>query len=274
MGSKDHILLAACAAAAALAMTSTVHAVNVPLVNPGFDTKINSPGGGFNYEGTHYNVGDPIPNHTFVAGVVPDGVLADSHTGTTITDGSGNPASGGLAGYAGSPAVNTGILFDTRDFNAGQGPTGPGAFITMPASGPAAIYQVNSGGPYLPDTHYVFTVEVSDRFAIQPNDVITFPSTVDCSLMQDVTEVTGEVQTFTAPTNGNTSILTLDYTTGASPPVGAIGFVLRASGATGGAATQIVFDNVVLTANPVPEPATIGLLVLGAGGLLARRRRT
>jgi hypothetical protein len=246
---------------------------NVPVVNPDFSAKINSPSGGFTYEGNPYAVGSLIPDHSFVAGVTVDGVLGDSHTGTTITDANGNPASAGLAGYVGSPANNAGILYDTRDFLPGQGPTGPGAFITVPAAGPAAIYQVNSGGAYQPNTIYTFTVEVSDRSAFTP-DVISFPTSVDCSLMQDVTEVTGEIQTFTAPPNGGTSVLTLTYTTGALPPPGAIGFVLRASGIPSPAlaATQIVFDNVAITSEPVPEPATISMMVLG-GLMFTRRRR-
>ena len=245
-------------------------AVNVPLVNPGFAASITGPAGGIDFESVHYNVGDPIPDHTYVPGVGVNGALSDSHSGAQIG------ANALCDGYVGSPENNAGVLRDTRDFT--NGPTGPGGFITVPASGPAAIYQVNSAGAYQPNTTYTLTVDVFDRNAAigaGGADVVSFPTNVDVSLMTDLTEVMGEVLAFSPPANGDKSVFTLTYTTGAVPPSGNIGFVLRASGipAVPLAVTQVVFDNVALNASPVPEPAGLALAVLAAAGLATRSRR-
>jgi autotransporter-associated beta strand protein len=250
MGRKRKIVYVA--GVLCMGVGSQAGAVNVPLLNPGFDSFVTSTGGAFHYEGVQYTTGDFIPNHSFLTGIPGggfDAFIADSHSGAQIlNDDSTANATGAVSGYTGSPAANTGSLYDDRDWNPGQGPDRAAGFISL--AGPvstAAIYQVNSGNSYQPNTHYTFTVQVSDRFAIQPNDVVSFPSSVTAAFMDGLTEITtGVTQNFTAPTNGNTSVLRLDFTTGVTAPTGQIGFVLRASGQTGGAATQVFFDNAAL----------------------------
>ncbi len=64
--------------------------------------------------------------------------------------------------------------------------------------------------------------------------------------------------------------VTLDYTTG-STVSGDLTLVLGAAAPTGG--DQVGFNNVRLTANPVPEPASLGLFAVGGLGLLLLNRR-
>jgi hypothetical protein len=267
--------LALATAASIFGLAQTSRAVNVPLLNPGFDSLVTATGGSFSYEGNNYAPGDFIPNHSFLTGIPGPGLdanIADSHSGSNINGGN---ATGVVSGYVGSPAASTGTLYDDRDFNPGQGPNRAAGFISLsPTVGAAAIYQVDTGNSYQPNTHYTFTIEVSDRFAIQPNDVVSLPTSITAAFMDHFTEITtGTTQTFTAPTNGNTTVLTLDYTTGATPPTGQIGFVLHASGVTAAPATQVFFDNAAMTASPVPEPVSGAILALGGGALALRRCR-
>jgi len=75
------------------------------------------------------------------------------------------------------------------------------------------------------------------------------------------------------PGPGNMTKVTVTYTTGDTVTAGnqivvALGINQTPEGGRGA-----IWDNVVLTANAVPEPATMGLLVLGSiAGLLRRRK--
>jgi len=72
------------------------------------------------------------------------------------------------------------------------------------------------------------------------------------------------------PGPGNWTTITLTYTTGATVNTGhLIGAIFGITTATEGYGAQ--FDNAVMTA--VPEPATMGLLVLGSIAGLIRRRK-
>lgn len=66
--------------------------------------------------------------------------------------------------------------------------------------------------------------------------------------------------------------VTLTYTTGAVAPAGNIRIWVGSTGAAGTGRGH--FDNVRLTANPIPEPTGAALLVLAAGGFCARRRKS
>lgn len=67
------------------------------------------------------------------------------------------------------------------------------------------------------------------------------------------------------------SDLTLTYTTGAVAPAGNIRIWVGSTGAAGTGRGH--FDNVRLTATPVPEPTTAALFLLAAGGCWMRRRK-
>lgn len=66
--------------------------------------------------------------------------------------------------------------------------------------------------------------------------------------------------------------VTLNFATGAVAPAGNIRIWVGSTGATGTGRGH--FDNVRLTANPIPEPTGAALVALAAAGFCARRRKS
>ena len=224
----------------------------LPVMNPGFDgTNTRA----FTYNSVSYNVGDPIPDLSDTSSFGASG-LYDSVHGPYITG-----SSAYVPVWTGSPA--TGIIFDSLDFNPGQGPTGPGGYISLSDANPRGIFQtlaaVPSVIPYTANTHYILTAQVSSRNPAAAN--LTFPSTIQVVLDGNGGDLPG-TQTFTPPSPGDTSLATFVYNTGATPPTNAVSIVLRASGYVGLAASQAVFDNVTLTVVAIPQITNIQI----AGG--------
>ncbi len=278
------------AAATFVALSSaTAWAVQVPIINPGFDATVLNE---FMYESVTYNAGDPIPDHVFTLEDISGNgdeisAIGDSATGAQIFQAGGvSPAAVSIVGYTGSPG--SGILHDTRDYLPGQGPTGPGALMSFADNNPRGIFQTLAA-EYQPNTTYTFTAEVSDRrFGAGdnvsfPNGGSTVPTGIHLSLAGSLSgEQTTGVFTFAQPPAGGTSLATLVFTTGPagsptpSEPTGNITLVIRTQGFAGLAATQVVFDNLTLDATPVPEPSGIALMalsMLGAVTVISRRRR-
>src|SRR4029079_16003377 len=109
-----------------------------------------------------------------------------------------------------------------------------------------------------PNTTYTFTAEVSDR-RFGPGDNVTFPSGGAVVPLGGGVSLSGTVEppgtfTFTPPPPGGTSLAKFVFTTGPAgkpgDPTGDISIIMRAQGFAGGAATQVVFDNLLLTATP------------------------
>ncbi len=269
-----HSLMAVVLMAAAV---SVAEAVSLPIVNPGFDsTVLNAEG--FIFEDVSYFQNDPMPDHTFTLEDISGNgdeisAIGDSATGAQIfTDPPTNavPAAVGIVGYTGSPG--SGVLRDSRDFLPGNGPTGPGAYISYADANPRGIFQTLVGTQFQPNTTYTFTAEVSDR-RFGPEDNVAFPSGgtvvptgIHLSLAGSLGgEQTTGVFTFTQPPAGGTSLATLVFTTGPagsptpSEPMGDITLVIRTQGHNPGpltAATQVVFDNLMLDASPAGSPLT------------------
>jgi len=248
-----------------LAPAAVLWAVPLPVVNPGFETTVAD---GFTYEGNTYVTGNPLPDHTFTGGLGGSVFVGDSASGAN-TGGTAN-----IFPWTGSSA---GIVFDSRDYVPGQGPTEEGAYVSIGADQSGSLSQTITGTSFQPNTTYTLSVQLSDRrytggpFA----DNVTFPNTIQLSLAGNGSiELFSGVQTFTSPAPGSSSIATYVVTTGSTPevdlPTGDLIINFRVSGFAGGAASQAVFDNVTLDA--VPEPASLALLSFGAFGLLARRR--
>lgn len=95
----------------------------------------------------------------------------------------------------------------------------------------------------------------------------------------DATSPTYDVYTSTGTDNGTLALSNAQWRNSPSPiavgqSINAIGFM-----AAGGAGSELLVDNVywatgIETTNPVPEPAALLLIGLGAGGLFAVRHRT
>jgi hypothetical protein len=76
--------------------------------------------------------------------------------------------------------------------------------------------------------------------------------------------------TLPVPTSGTWSSVTLNYSTGSSIPSGNVGVFVRNTTST---SSQILFDNAVLNAVPVPEPSGILLSLCGVLGMVRLFRR-
>lgn len=303
--SRGRLLAAATLAIGLAAGTAQrAEAASVPINNPGFDATVINP---FTYEGNSYVVGDPMPDHTFTTETVSgnsspgnpataDGVspLADSASGVPISSSPPGP-SGELASvringtapggppfstaYSQASSPGTGILYDTRDYVAGQGPTGPGAIISSAPSdnNMRGIFQ-DLTTTFQPNTTYTFTAEVSDR-RFGAGDNTALHTSITLTLNGSGIELPG-TYTFVPPADGSTSLATYTLTTGPTltsgvDPTGNITLVIRAGGGTpvaGVAANQTLFDNLTLDATPVPEPASMALLGIAGLAALGRRR--
>jgi len=240
---------------------AALHAVPLPVINAGFEGTVNQ---GFTYEGTTYVTGDPVPDHTFTDNFGANRFLGDSASGAST---------GGTADiFPWTASPGGGIVFDSRDYLPGQGPTQEGAYLSLgPATPILGLFQTLVGTTFAANTTYTLSAQLSDRrFGGPPADNVTFPATIQLSLAGSF-ELDQGTLVFTPPAPGSSSIATYTVQTDANPPTGDVTIIFRASGYTGEAASQAVFDNVTLDA--VPEPASAGLLCLGALGLLAQRRR-
>ena len=190
--------------------------------------------------------------------------------GSTVT-----PPTGWTAFYDGQP----GNFIGSQAAAGGQYPGSPP--LTSPGDGNQFMYINNGGGvgvtdgvyqnvgTLLADTTYTLTVAIGSRSdwgggngqgTISLLNGIDQTGTVLASTTSDVAPQTGTFTDFTAT-----------FTTGASVS-GDLIIDLAVPGTA--AFAQGDFDNVLLDATPVPEPATCGLL---GGGLLlsliARRRK-
>ena len=242
---------------------ANVYGQALPVSNPGFDGTVTST---FTYDGVTYNPGDPVPDNVYTGGFGNNIQLADSRTGPAIPGATANIP----GGYTSSGG---GLLQATNNFPLG-GPTGPGAYLSIGGGGTASLAQTLTGTSFLPNTTYTLTVQAFDRDTTASNgsDIVSFPTSVGIDLTAGGAPVGGALA-FTPPANGGGSTATVTFQTGPTAPTGDLGFSIGISGFNGAAASQAVFDNVSITAAPVPEPAALGLLALGGLGVLSRRRR-
>lgn len=156
-----------------------------------------------------------------------------------------------------------------------EDPAGPTmAFITTRMSADATpspilgTFTQDLGVLAQPDTIYTVTVNVHDQIGA------AFPSVLEVDLFAG-TELLDDVDTFTAPTtDGGMSVYTATVTTDATVPMGNLSVRLLSGGAPDGSTYATgIFDNVSITSQPVPEPAALSLLGVGALALLRHRRR-
>ena len=144
------------------------------------------------------------------------------------------------------------------------------------AAGEAFVFQ--NVGTVAADTTYSLTVAIGNRTDLEMDTfaIRLVAADTGSGISTTIGQFTGDAETFAA--NGSFA----DATAVASVPAGSefVGDTLQLQfvntngkpfNPANAAGIQVNFDNVRLVA--VPEPASLGLVVLGAAGLLARRRR-
>ena len=185
------------------------------------------------------------------------------------------------APIAGSPGWAAGVPSGWTS-NEGAGGTDPSNY----GPGATAPYTYNWGGTnqcawlqdwnaYItleqtlvniaPDTQYDFSIKAGD-FGVASNATYTF------QLLEGSTPritLTGTVSDLDRMSLGGTT-LSGSYTTGATVSGDPLAIKLKLEGSN--TAHYLEIDDVALNATVVPEPVSLGLLSLGAVGILARRQ--
>jgi hypothetical protein len=125
---------------------------------------------------------------------------------------------------------------------------------------------------FQPNTQYTVTLAVGDRTGFQGLAIFGLQSSTAPGTYLG-TSTTVDESPAGVPVN-TMKDFTYTFTTGATAPTGDV--VAAFTGATNTATNnpRANVDNYRVTSSPVPEPASLGFLGVGAVGLLARRRRS
>lgn len=208
----------------------------------------------------------PVPNFSFESPAVADGV-ADFTIPSWTQVGSGsfqagvyNPTPTGFAGTAGAG-------------NLPAPAAGPqGAFTNTGGIGGVKLVTAGTLATIQPNTTYTLTVALGVRTDFPVAGVLLGNAYVD--LLANGSAPVGAALGLDANTLpvGSFQDYSVTFSTGASG--GVVGQALTADiGYVATSNSGIMMDNVRLDASSVPEPATLGVLLVGGVALMGRRRR-
>ena len=221
----------------------------ITVTNPTFDTTVDAT---FTDGANTYLGGSLLPTGYYITAGVSQTIFSLS---------TGNPTTGNATFSGWNVVGDVGRIGILSPVNAsGLSGPGPAGFLTAIAGGGFTgaggfAQDVPGSIPFQPMTKYVLTVSLLDKG-------LTVTPTIIADLTASGVQV-GGTPNLVLPTASTLGSDTVTFTTGAVAPTGVLGILLEGSDPSGNL-SQIIFDNVTLTAQAVPEPTSSFLLAMGA----------